>query len=259
MRKAFILMLCLLFIAAKGFSQIVANVNGTGDLKIEPGATNYFTIAVKNTQKVAIIKYQSDYVVTMAYKGSTNAGRVFNSQVSLGDPLDPGATRNMRMTFTGPTLPGEYEVEVYLKWGNKVVSNVDKVTFVVAPNYKVTITAKITSFYVERGGTRDLDLRFYIKNTGSTAWPEGKYSLDFDVVSTPSGASNYDKAAFGISPKSVELWELEPGVQDEYVYEDFKPPFTDGTYVVRVTLLLDGKAFDADGNPQNITFKIDVR
>lgn len=240
-------------------SQIVATVNGTGDTKIEPGVTNYYTVTVKNTQKVAIIKYQSDYLVSLVYKGSTNSGQVFNKQINLGEPLDPGKTRTIRFAITGPTLPGDYEVDVCLKWGNKIVSNVERVEFVVAPSYEVSISARTTSFYVERGGTRDIDIRFNVTNSGSTAWPEGKYSLDFDVASAPSGASKYDRDAFSISPKNVELWDLEPGASDEFVYQDFKPPFTEGSYVVRVTLLLNGKPFDAEGNPKNLTFKIDVK
>jgi hypothetical protein len=252
----FPLLFCLVSIGAT--SQI-ASVNLSGNLKIEPGVSNFVTVAVKNLQKVAIIKHQSPYTVCIIYRGSGNAGLAFNKTADLGGPLDAGDTRNIRIGFTGPTLPGEYDVEVVLKWGNKVVSNTEKVTFVVAANYKVTIKMRTSSFYVERGGTADIDIRFMVGNTGKTAWPEGKYSLDFDVVSTPGGASKYDKDAFNISPKNVELWELEPGVEDEFIYQDFKPPFTAGTYVVRVTLLLNGKAFDAEGNPQNLSFKFDVK
>jgi hypothetical protein len=259
MKKKFLLIVALGFYSSYAFSQVISAVNLTGDTKIEPGIGNYVTVAVKNTQKIAIIKHQSPYTVCLIYRGSGNAGLAFNKSVDLGDPLDPGETRNMRIGFTGPILPGEYDVDVVLKWGNKVVSNVEKATFVVAENYKVDISAKTTSYYIERGGTRDIDIRFMFGNSGHTAWPEGKYSLDFDVVSTPSGASSYDKAAFAISPKNVELWEFEPGVEDEFVYQDFKPPFTDGTYVVKVTLLLNGKPFDAEGNGKNISFKIDVK
>lgn len=259
MKKIFPLFAALQILTITVSAQVVATVNGTGDTKIEPGVTNYYTVTVRNTQKVAIIKYQSDYLVSLIYKGSGNTGQVFNKQISLGDPLDPGETRTYKFAITGPTLPGEYDVDVCLKWGNKIVSNIERVTFVVASSYEVTITARTTSFYVERGGTRDIDIRFNITNTGNTAWPDGRYSLDFDVVSVPSGASKYDRDAFGISPKNVELWDFEPGASDEYVYQDFKPPFTDGNYVVRVTLLLNGKPLDAEGNPKNITFKIDVK
>lgn len=249
----------LLFLLQAAWSQNVAVVNLTGDFKIEPGSSNRVTINVKNTQNAAIVKYQSDYTVVLIYKGSTNAGQSINKSVSLGQPLGPGASRDFDISFTGPILPGEYDVEAYLKWGNKIVSNIDKATFIVAANYEVSITAKTTSFYVERGGTRDIDIRFQVTNSGNTAWPEGKYSLHFDVVSTPSGANRYDKEAFSISPKAIELWSFDPGDGDEYVYQDFKPPFTEGSYTVRVTLMLNGKAFDADGNPKNLTFKIDVK
>lgn len=242
-----------------GQSQIVANIKGTGDLTVEPGLSNTYTITVKNTQKVAIVKYKSDYLVTMVYKGSGNVGRQLNVEADLGAPLDPGASRTLRMNYTGPTLPGEYPVDLALKWGGKIVSNVERVVFVVKPEYKTKITARAATFSISRGGTPDIDLYFYVKNTGYTAWPEGRYSLEFDVVSTPSGASRYDQEAFGISPKNLEYWDLEPGVEETYVFEDFKPPYASGNYVVRVTLLLDGKPFEADGNPQNLTFKFNVK
>lgn len=258
MKKSFSLLLLFTFSLVLSQAQ-VALVNLTGDTKIEPGSTNRVSISVKNTQAVAIVKYQSDYTVVLIYKGSGNAGQAFNKSVSLGEPLAPGATRNFDISFTGPTLPGEYDVEAYLKWGSKIVSNIDKATFTVAPSYEVSISARTTSFYVERGGTRDVDIRFYVNNSGNTAWPDGKYSLDFDVVSVPSGANKYDRDAFSISPKNIEMWSFEPGDGDEFVYQDFKPPFTDGSYVVRVTLLLNGRPFEAEGNPKNLTFKIDVK
>lgn len=246
-------------ITTLAFSQKIATVNVTGSMKIKPGVSNYVTVAVKNTQKIAIIKYKTDYTVMMLYRGSGTAGQSFNKEVSLGDPLDPGATRNLKIQFTGPVLPGEYDVDVFLKWGNETVSNVDKLSFVVADNYEVTLTLKTASISVNRSAVRDFDLRFGIINSGSTAWPEGKYSLEFEVVSTPGGAGKYDKDAFAISPKTIERWDFEPGESDEYVYEDFRPPLADGNYVVKVTLLLDGKPFDAGGASKNFTFKVAVR
>jgi hypothetical protein len=259
MKQFFLLTFSFLLISSLAFSQKVATVNTSGSTKIRPGETNYVTVSVKNTQKLAIIKHKTEYTVTMVYKGSGTAGRAFNKEMDLGDPLDPGKTRNFKIQFTGPVLPGEYDVEVFLKWGNETVSNVDKVSFVVAENYEATLTLKTASISVNRSAVRDFDLKFGVTNSGSTAWPEGKYSLQFDVVSTPGGAGKYDKDAFAISPKQIERWDFEPGESDEYVYEDFRPPLADGSYVVKVTLLLDGKPFDAEGASKNFTFKVAVR
>jgi hypothetical protein len=257
--KKMILSCVLIAVVNLAFSQVVATVNLTGNLKIKPGSANEVTVSVKNTQKVAIVKYQSDYMVTLVYRGSTSEGQSINAQVNLGDPLGPGDTRNIKVRFTGPKLPGEYDVDVFLKWGSKTVSNVDKVSFVVAADYEVHLTAKFLSIDVKGGAVRDVDLRFNVKNIGLTSWPEGRYSLDFEVVSTPGGASKVDKEAFSIDPKTIERWDFEPGESDEYVYQDFRPPLTDGSYVVKVTLLFEGKPFDAGGNPQNLTFKISGR
>ena len=237
----------------------IAVVNLTGDTKIEPGVTNRVTISVKNTQGVAIQKYQSDYIVVLVYKGSANAGSAFNKSVSIGDALAPGATRNFDISFTGPTIPGEYDVEAYLKWGNKTVSNVDKATLVVGTNYEVSISPKVTSYYVERGKTQYIDLKFTIYNSGNTTWPEGRYSLDFAASSAPSGASAADRKVFDHDPGEVENVELEPGRSFEFDIPRFSPPYSDGSYSFRVTLLRDGKPFDAEGNTKTVTLKITVK
>jgi hypothetical protein len=258
MKTIFLLCYLLLTATTAAFSQVVASVNLSGDLKTEPGVSNEVTVSVKNTQKVAIIKYKSDYVVTMMYRGSGTAGEAFNMELNLGDPLDPGATRNLKIKFTGPVMPGEYDVDVFLKWGNKTVSNVEKIKFVVAADYGVSLTAKTTSLNVKRGATRFLQLHFTAANSGKTTWPEGNYSFQFSVISSPGGAGTYDKDAFNISPKVLERWDFEPGESDEYDITDFKPPFTAGSYVVKVTVLLNGKPFNAEGASKNFTFKVNV-
>lgn len=259
MLKSYLLpvIICISSMAAN--SQIVADVNLTGDTKIEPGVTNRLTISVKNKQAVAIQKYQSDYVVVLVYKGSTEEGRLINKNIILSDPIAPGATKNFDISFTGPNLPGEYDVEAYLKWGNKTVSNVDKATLVVEEKYEVAISPKITSYYVQRGRTEWIDLKFTITNSGNTSWPEGKYSLDFAALTSPSGASATDKKVFDNDPKELEYWDLSPGVSDEFDIPKFAPPYTDGSYSFRVTLLLNGRPFQADGNPKTVTLKISVK
>ncbi len=255
-----ILLLChLLLTTTIGvFSQVVANVRISGDLEPAPGATNEITIHVKNTQKVAIVKYKSDYTIEMVYRGSTTAGKVFNKEVSLGDPLDPGDIRNMRIRFTGPVLPGEYDVDVLLKWGNKTVSNVCRATFVIAADYTASINVKTIALNIKRGVTRTTPIRLTATNNGRTTWPEGNYSFQLSVVSNPAGASDYDKKTFGITGKTMEKWDFEPGESDEYDIINFNPPYTAGSYKVKVTLLLNGKPFSAEGASENFTFKVNV-
>lgn len=237
----------------------IATVNLTGDTKIEPGVTNRVTLSVKNNQGVAIQKYQSDYVLTMIYKGSTSAGSAFNKSIIISDPIGPGATKNFDISFTGPLIPGEYDVEACLKWGSKVVSTVDKVTFVVAEKYEVSIIPKVTSYYVERGRTQYIDLKFTLTNSGNTTWPDGKYGLDFVATSSPSSASAADRKVFDKDPDEIEYMDLEPGKSAEFGISKFIPPYSDGTYSFRVTVLKDGRPFDADGNSKTITLKFSVK
>jgi hypothetical protein len=195
----------------------------------------------------------------MIYKVSTTAGQVFNKTVGLGNILEAGKTKNYVFTVQGPTLAGEYDVEIVLKRGNDIESNTERVTFVVAANYKVSIVPKVTSYYVERGRTQWIDLKFTMTNTGNTAWPEGKYSLEFDASSSPSVASTTDRKIFDFDPKEEEFWDLEPGGKAEFDIPKFTPPYTEGSYSFRVTLLLNGRAFDADSNPKTVTLNFKVK
>ena len=246
--------------ATSGFSFAqVATVNFSGSTKITPGTSNRITVAVKNTQKLEIVKTRTPWLVTMIYKGSTQAGQAFNKTVDLGPSLGAGQTKNYVFTIEGPTLPGEYDVDIVLKRGSDVESNVEKVTFVVSANYEVSIVPKITSYSIDRGRTQWIALKFTLVNTGNTAWPEGKYSLDFTSLSSPGGASATDKKVFDNDPKEVEFWDLEPNGSAEFDIPKFTPPYSGGAYSFKVTLLLNGRPFDADGNPKTVTLNFNVR
>jgi hypothetical protein len=248
----------LLATSMYSFAQ-VATVNFSGSTKITPGASNRITVSVKNTQKLDIVKTRTPWLVTMIYKGSTQVGQAFNKTVDLGPSLGAGQTKNYVFTVEGPTLPGEYDVDIVLKRGSDVESNIEKVTFVVASNYEVSIIPKITSYNIDRGRTQYISLKFELKNTGNTAWPDGNYSLDFSAMSSPSGSSSTDRKVFDNDPKELEYWDFEPGASDEFVIPKFIPPYSSGTYTFRVTLLLNGKIFDADGNPKTISINFNVK
>lgn len=245
-------------IAGFSYSQ-VATVNFSGTTKITPGSNNRLTVSVKNTQKLDIVKTRTPWLITMIYKGSTQAGQSFNKTVDLGNILEAGKTQNYVFNIEGPTLAGEYDIEIVLKRGSDIESNVEKVTFVVSASYEVSINPKVTSYYIERGRTQWIDLKFNIVNTGNTAWPEGKYSLDFAALSSPSGASATDRKVFDNDPKEVEFWDLEPDGSAEFEIPKFSPPYSEGSYSFRVTLLLNGRPFDAYGNPKTVTLKIEVK
>lgn len=258
MKKSFLLFSLFTLCVLSSQSQ-VATVNFSGSTKIEPGSSNRITVAVKNTQKLDIVKTRTPWLVTMIYRGSTNEGRAFNKTADLGNILEAGKTENYVFTIQGPTVPGEYEVDIVLKRGSDVESNVEKVTFVVAASYEVSISPKVTSYTIDRGGTQSIELRFTMTNTGNTAWPEGKYSLDFASLSSPSGASSTDRKVFDYDPREVEFWELGPGGSAEFDVPKFIPPYSGGSYSFRVTLLLNGRAFDASGNPKTVTLNFNVK
>src|SRR5687767_7734960 len=128
MKKIFLLFLAFGLFNIPLHSQVSSSINVTGDTKIEPDRTNFITATLKNTERIDLIDPKGEYQVWMIYKGSGNAGQVLNKQIKLGDPLGAGKTRSYKINFDAPSLPGEYPVEIVFKRGNKVVSNVEKMT-----------------------------------------------------------------------------------------------------------------------------------
>jgi hypothetical protein len=239
-------------------AQNVATIKADNSVEVNPGVTNKISVTVTNTLIVALQDQQSKYTVTMEYKGSGTAGNVFNKEVELKDPIGPKKSQTFDITYTGPALPGEYDVDIYLKWGNKTVSNIIHSTFTVEGVYDVLLECETIALSVKRGKTEKLPLRFTITNTGKTTWPEGRYSLHYEEMSSPGGASTYDKNAFNISPKTTEDLELDPQNKETFYDNDFKPPFTSGNYVVRVSIYKDGKPFNAKGASIPFTFRVKV-
>lgn len=260
MKKIFFLSF-LAFTFSPAFSQIVAKVDFNCCLKVEPGKTNQATIYLENTQKDAVIPRHSDYKVTMSYRGSTRAGKVFNNEVDLGYELGAGRSTKYYIKFTGPTLPGKYEVDISLKRGNSIHSNVERETFYVEEKYKVAISAATISIAATRKSESVFQdtrgVQFYFKNIGPTTWPEGTYSLRFSLSNYPSNASSKDRELFNYSPRTSERWgDFDPGDSEDLVVGDFKTPKTPGTYKVKVELYFNGKLFDAEGSVKIIEFKI---
>lgn len=251
---------CFLFTLTTNFAiaQNVATVKADNSVEVNPGVANKISVTVTNTQNLPIQDQQSKFTVTMEFKGSGNAGNVFNKEVGLKDPIGPKKSQTFDITYTGPALPGEYDVDISLKWGNKTVSNIIHSTFTVEGVYDALLECETIALSVRRGKTDKLPLRFTVTNTGNTTWPEGKYSLHYEEVSSPSGASVYDKKAFDISPKTAEYLDLEPKNKETFYDNDFKPPFTSGNYVVRVSIYKDGKPFNAKGASLPFTFRVRV-
>ncbi|HQV05758.1 MAG TPA: hypothetical protein PKW62_03285, partial [Chitinophagaceae bacterium] len=152
-----------------------------------------------------------------------------------------------------PLEAGEYEVDFSFVWGNRVISNVVTINFEIKPNYRVRLECSKTSIK----WAADTDIEIKVKNEGDMTWPEGRYSLEFDLSHAPSGAKTADLRCFDIKPRVVETWEgFESGNYDAILIRDFKLPATKGDYRVKVYLLKDGKRFQASGNPKEFTFRI---
>ena len=239
-------------------AQNVATVKADNSIEVNPGVTNKISVTVTNTQNLPIQDQQSKFTITMEFKGSGTAGNVFNKEVGLKDPIGPKKSQTFDITYTGPAMAGEYDVDICLKWGSKTVSNIIRSTFTVEGVYDALLECETIALSVKRGKTDKLPLRFTVTNTGNTTWPEGRYSLHYDVMSSPGGASSYDKSAFNISPKAVEYLDLEPKEKETFYDNDFKPPFTSGNYLVRVSIYKDGKSFNAKGASFPFTFRIKV-
>lgn len=252
MKKIVAVVQTLLTIFSVQAQSLTAQMDVNAQELLSPGTNQSISITITNTSKSAFVIGKSEYALVMHYQKSTAAGQVFNQRYRLPETLQPGKSYTFdRVSFKSPIHPGEYPVSITFDWGNRVI--VEKVkTFIVAPNYNATISAKRLTLPNEP----DTDLQFIISNTGSTAWPEGKYGLRFQLRKAPGAATRQDQSKFNIEPRQFESWDFEPGESDDIVIKDFKLPSVQGDYVVRVQLLLDGNIFEADGATRDFTFKI---
>lgn len=247
--------LLLLLTATFTFAQTYkASLSINVDNQLNPGSIETMIIRVTNTSASTMVVGKSDFIVSIVYDGSTNAGQVFNQTLKLPQSLPAGATYTFNnVSFKAPILPGTYPVKISFLWGRKAISQLETIDFVVAPNYNATISAKNLSF----SGSPEADLQFSITNSGETAWPEGgTYSLKFELRTAPSAAPRQDRDRFNITPRVLERWDLEPGESEDFTIRDFKVPLVTGNYVVRIRLLLNGKPFEADGATRDFTFKV---
>jgi hypothetical protein len=247
--------LLLLFAAIVSFAQTYkASLSINVDKQLNPGSIETMTIRVTNTSASTMVVGKSDFTVSIVYDGSTSAGQVFNHSVKLSHSLPAGESYTFsNISFKAPILPGTYPVKISFLWGRKVISQIETIDFIVAPNYNATISAKNLSF----SGSPEADLQFSVTNSGETAWPEGgTYSLKFELRNAPSAAPRQDRDRFNITPKVLERWDLEPGESEDFTIRDFRVPLVTGNYVVRIYLLLNGRSFEADGATRDFTFKV---
>ena len=249
------LTLLLLLPTLLSFAQTYkANLSINVDEQLTPGSIETMTIRVTNSSPSTMVIGKSDFIISIVYEGSTNAGQVFNQTLKLPQSLPAGDSYTFsNVSFKAPILPGTYPVKICFLWGKKAISQVEKIDFTVAPNYNATISARNLSF----SSAPEADLQFSVTNSGETAWPEGgTYSLKFELRTAPSAAPRQDRDRFNITPKVLERWDLEPGESEDFTIRDFKVPLVTGNYVVRIHLLLNGKPFEADGATRDFTFKV---
>ncbi len=252
MKKIIAGVLTLLTIFSVHAQSYTARMDVSAQEILSPGSNQSISITITNTSKSAFVIGKSEYALVMHYQKSTAAGQVFTQRYRLPETLQPGKSYTFaRVSFKSPIHPGDYPIRITFEWGNQVI--VERIiTFIVEPNYYASISAKRLTLPNEP----DTDLQFSISNTGSTAWPEGKYGLRFQLRKAPGAATRQDQSKFNTEPRQFESWDFEPGESDDIILKDFRLPSVQGDYVVRVQLLLNGNIFEADGAARDFTFKI---
>lgn len=250
--KKFLFIGLFMSILSISYSQYTGRLSVNARQELTPGSNYTIAVTITNTSSSSYAIGKSVFALVTDYEGSTNAGEVFNETYKLPETLPAGKSYTFRnVKFTSPVLPGRYPVNFSFRWGNRVICEED-ITFVIKENYEAEITMRANSYE----DSKDVDLIFTVQNTGHTAWPEGSYGLKFEFRRAPSGASSADKDRFSRSNNNLERWDFEPGEKDELVWRRFRTPTTEGQYTVRVTLLLGGRPFDAEGAYRDLTFNI---
>lgn len=254
--KNITLCLALLMFSTITFCQgITANitVNTSDDMTHSVGGKHKITVTVRNNAAYSYVVGKSVYAVVLNYAGTTRADHVFNSISELKTTLAAGQSKTFIFDIEPPKEAGIYKVNISFNWGNRVISNVVTRNFEIEENYSVGITAEKTAFNSSGKG----DIRINVANTGDISWPEGHYSLKFALVKAATGSTREEQRRFEIEPRVVETWEnFEKGKKDNIVLSGFILPKTKGDYRVKVSLMLEGRLFEASGNPKEFTFKI---
>jgi len=247
--------LLLLAITTCSFSQSgTARLSVKADVSLTPGDVETMNVTVTNISASTFVNGKSEYSLVIHYDGSTNAGEVFNQTIRLPKPIQAGGSYTFStISFKSPIYPGTYPVDISFRWGNRIISQTERINFMVAAKYEASLSVSRLSF----PGEAETDLQFTVTNTGRTGWPDGaSYSLRFELRRSPSAALREDKDRFNFAPRVLEKWDMEPGESEAFNLRDFQLPRVSGDYVVKVHLLSNGKAFDAEGATREFTFRV---
>lgn len=216
--------------------------------KMNPSDTYQLDLDMKNTGETVLKRDNCRMVMSYVSGPDSEAGEAFNVERDLIVNVQPGDQFSFKWSIESPIVPGSYKVSLSIKSGSNSLAKKD-VTVVIEDNFEAEVSVNLpTSLEPEK---KYPPMSATVKNSGETQWPEGDYKLKGEVTSAPSDAEDEDEEAFEFE-EDIDLSNLAPGGSKSIGFgEKLETPRVGGNYKIEVSIVKDGKTFDAKNGTIN--------
>jgi len=221
--------------------------------KMDPGDNYQMYATIKNTGEQELNRSNCMLEVEYLSGGKKKAGENFEYEHDLVLGLTTNKEYTFRWSVKSPTIPGTYKLKLNIKRGSSILASED-LTILIEENFEAEISNNINRIKFEPE-KKYPPISITVKNTGETTWPDGDYKIEAKVTDSPDEASDDDKEAFEFD-SNIDLENLAPSASKSIASDSFDTPSVGGTYELQVSILKDGKTFNA--NNAVITIDCDV-
>ncbi len=252
-QKQIILLLFLLQASLLVAQYSVDITNISFPKEMDPGDNYQMYATIKNTGGQELNRSNCMLEIEYISGPDKNAGENFEYEYDLISGLTTNKEYTFRWSLKSPTIPGTYKLNLNIKKGTTTLAS-EALTVLIEENFEAEIINNIDGIKFEPEKEYP-PISITIKNTGETTWPDGSYKIEAKVIDEPDEASDDDKEAFEFD-KDIYLQNLAPGAYKSIASDSFETPTAGGTYELQVSILKDGKTFNANNGV--ITIDCDV-
>ena len=239
MKKLFLFVLFTHFAFAQ-LSVSISKVNIPN--KMDPGTNIQVYVVAKNTGSEQLKRSNCSLEVSCKSCPDKEAGEAFEYQYDVPVILEPNKEYSFKWLIKTPTIPGDYKLNIAIKNGNSILTS-KETNVTIEENFEAEINNTLKGIKLEPE-RKYPPYTITVKNTGKTTWPKGSYKVKVETDDAPDDAEDEDKEALEIE-EDIELSNLEPGNSKWVSSGSFDSPSVGGDYKLKVTVLKDGKTFNA--------------
>ncbi len=239
MKKLFLFVLFTHF----AFAQLAVDITKINvPSNMDPDSNIQVYVVIKNTGEEQLQRSNCSLEVTCKSCPNDDAGKKFEYEYDVPVKVETNKEYTFRWLIKTPTVPGDYKLNIAIKNGNSILTS-KETTVTIEENFEAEISNTIEGIKLEPE-RKYPPYVITIKNTGKTTWAKGSYKVKVETEEAPDDAEDEDKEAFEIE-EDIELSNLEPGDSKSVSSGTFDSPSVGGDYKLKVTVLKDGKTFNA--------------